>query len=164
MYKENFPERMKKARTDAGYTQPQVSKELNISKGTISKYETGKLEPDIEKLGMLAEFYNVSVDWLIGLVLQEPPKPKPKFIDKAIVATKLYGFLITLPMKDKLLFLSGQMGFSQFLESDYFKKATPDQQLYMLQEYERQQWVKERDEWVKQLKKDGHWNQESFIA
>jgi len=70
MYKESFPERLKKARLDAGYTQMQVSEELKISKGTISKYETGKLEPDIEKLATLANFYSISVDWLLGLGMQ----------------------------------------------------------------------------------------------
>ncbi len=72
MYKENFPERIRKARVDAGYTQPQVSDELHISKGTISKYETGKLEPDLEKLAVLAEFYAVSVDWLLGIGAKTP--------------------------------------------------------------------------------------------
>lgn len=72
MYKENFPERIKKARIDAGYTQPQVAEEISISKGTISKYETGKLEPDLEKLAKLAEFYNVSTDWLLGIGAKQP--------------------------------------------------------------------------------------------
>lgn len=71
MYKENFPVRIKKARLNAGYTQPQVSAELKISSGTLSKYENGKLEPDLEKLAMLADFYAVSIDWLLGIGQKE---------------------------------------------------------------------------------------------
>ena len=67
VYKQNFSERIKKARIEAGYTQPQVADELNIPKSSISKYETGNLEPDLEKLASLADFYNVSIDWLLGL-------------------------------------------------------------------------------------------------
>lgn len=76
MYKELFPERIKKARIDAGYTQPQVAEELSISRSNISKYETGKLEPDLEKLAALAEFYNVTTDWLLGIG-QKRPGEKP---------------------------------------------------------------------------------------
>jgi len=67
MYKENFPERIKKARIDAGYTQPKSAEGLKIPKSKISKYETRNPEPDLEKLGALADFYCVSTDWLLGL-------------------------------------------------------------------------------------------------
>lgn len=66
MYVESFPEKIKKARTDMGYTQREVAKETKLPQSTIAKYETGKLEPSIETLGKLADFYGVSVDWLIG--------------------------------------------------------------------------------------------------
>lgn len=67
MYKENFPERIKKARKDADLTQTEVADELKISKGTVSKYETGKLEPDLEKLAALANLYDITIDWLLGI-------------------------------------------------------------------------------------------------
>ena len=66
MYVESFPEKIKKARKDMGYTQREVAKETKLPQSTIAKYETGKLEPSIETLGKLADFYGVSVDWLIG--------------------------------------------------------------------------------------------------
>ena len=66
MYSEAFPSRIKKARCDTGFTQRNVAIETGIPPSTIAKYETGKLEPDLEKLGILADFYGVSVDWLLG--------------------------------------------------------------------------------------------------
>ena len=66
MYKESFPSKIKKARENMGLTQQQVEEETKISQSTLSKYETGKLEPDIETLGILADLYEVSIDWLIG--------------------------------------------------------------------------------------------------
>ena len=54
------------SRNDTGFTQREVAEELKISKSTIASYETGRTQPDIEMLGILADFYNVSVDWLLG--------------------------------------------------------------------------------------------------
>jgi len=66
MYSESFAEKLKKARTDIGFTQIEVETETNIKQSALAKYETGKLEPSLETLGILADFYNVSVDWLLG--------------------------------------------------------------------------------------------------
>ena len=80
MYEEVFPSKIKHARTNTGFTQREVAKETGIKQSTIAKYETGALQPDIEKLGILADFYGVSVDWLIGTAGwrdKEPPKYEP---------------------------------------------------------------------------------------
>ena len=66
MYIETFSQKLTKARHEAGYTQRQVAEIMKISKSTIASYETGRTEPDIETLGKLADFYAVSVDWLLG--------------------------------------------------------------------------------------------------
>ena len=66
MYRETFPQKIKKAREETGFTQREVAKEVNLPQSTIAKYETGNLEPSLETLGILADFYGVSVDWLLG--------------------------------------------------------------------------------------------------
>ena len=66
MYREGFVSKLKKARENTGFTQREVSKETKIPQSTIANYETGRTEPDIENLGILADFYGVSVDWLLG--------------------------------------------------------------------------------------------------
>lgn len=71
MYAEIFKERIRKARNDTGLTQREVAEETKIPVSTIAKYETGKLEPDLEKLGKLAEFYQKSTDWMIGVVIEK---------------------------------------------------------------------------------------------
>lgn len=77
MYKESFHEKLKKARNDTGLTQKDVERGTGIKQGTITKYENGWLEPDIEKLGKLADFYGVSVDWLLGTKGENVPQAKP---------------------------------------------------------------------------------------
>lgn len=66
MYKEVFKIRIKAIRDDLGLSQITVSKETGIHQSYLSKYENGTLEPSIEQLGILANYYQVSVDWLIG--------------------------------------------------------------------------------------------------
>jgi len=66
MYKEIFNQRLKKARKNIEFTQIEVSKETKIPQSTLAKYESGKLEPDIENLGILADFYGVDLNWLLG--------------------------------------------------------------------------------------------------
>ena len=67
MFKENFITNLKRARESSKMTQQQVADELNTSRSNITKYEIGPLEPNIETIGLLAELYNVSTDWLFGI-------------------------------------------------------------------------------------------------
>ena len=66
MYKETFGSKLKQARMEAGYTQKQIEDILGIKKNSLSRYENNQREPDIETLGKLSDFYEVSTDWLIG--------------------------------------------------------------------------------------------------
>lgn len=66
MYKEMFAQKLQKARKENEFTQKDVQEMTGILQGTISKYEKGTLEPNIENLGILIDLYNISADWLIG--------------------------------------------------------------------------------------------------
>lgn len=67
MYKEVFKTRIKAIRDELGLTQTQVAIETDIPRSNISKYESGELEPNLEQLGKLAQFFCVSTDWLLGI-------------------------------------------------------------------------------------------------
>lgn len=66
MYAEHFKEKIRKARLDAGYTQQQVSEITGIAQNVISRLESGKRQPDLENIGILIDFYEVSADWVFG--------------------------------------------------------------------------------------------------
>ena len=66
MYREGFPSKLKQAREKTGFTQREVAKETKIPNSTLANYETGRTQPDLETIGILADFYGVSVDWLLG--------------------------------------------------------------------------------------------------
>ena len=59
--------RLKELRLEYSLTQSQLAMYLNISQQTYSRYETGELEPPIDYLVKLARFYDVNIDYLLGL-------------------------------------------------------------------------------------------------
>lgn len=67
MYKKTFLKNLKEVRKKRKLSQQVVADFLDIQQCTLSKYENGQLEPDIEMLCQLALFYGVSLDWLLGL-------------------------------------------------------------------------------------------------
>lgn len=58
--------RLKDLREDHDLKQSDVAKILNISQVSYGRYELGISEPTIESLIKLADFYNVSLDYLVG--------------------------------------------------------------------------------------------------
>lgn len=66
MYQEAFAQKLKKAREDTGFTQREVAKELNLKQSTLASYEIGRTQPDIERIGKLADFYGIDLNWLFG--------------------------------------------------------------------------------------------------
>lgn len=54
-------------REDNDIKQLVIANLLNVSQSTYSRYETGELEVPISALILLAEFYNTSIDYLVGI-------------------------------------------------------------------------------------------------
>lgn len=59
-------DRLRQLRKAKGYTQIRVQMETGIEQALLSKYENGERIPPTETLLKLAEFYNVSTDYLLG--------------------------------------------------------------------------------------------------
>lgn len=59
-------ERLKKLRQSRNLSQQKLAEEFHISQQSIWKYENGISEPDIDTLLCLANYFNVSVDYLVG--------------------------------------------------------------------------------------------------
>ena len=64
-----FKDNLLMLRKAAGLSQEELAEKLDISRQTLSKYETGESLPDIEKCRMIADVFNVSLD---DLVTYEP--------------------------------------------------------------------------------------------
>lgn len=58
--------RLKMLRAEKKITQEELGKVVNVTKVSISGYENGNRTPDTETLQKLADFFNVSTDYLLG--------------------------------------------------------------------------------------------------
>ena len=62
----NLQERLIELRQKYGYTQAKAAERIGIGRTSLNNYENGIREPNIDVLNQLADFYNVSVDYLLG--------------------------------------------------------------------------------------------------
>lgn len=60
-----FPN-IRNLREDRDYKQRELAQLLNVSQNTYSQYENGVIELTAENLMKLADFYDVSIDYLLG--------------------------------------------------------------------------------------------------
>ena len=58
--------RLKELRKAKGLTQSELAKVIGYSSLSYARYEKGEREPDIRTLCELADYFNVSVDYLLG--------------------------------------------------------------------------------------------------
>lgn len=63
-----FKDALKELRIKRNLTQEQLANKLDLAKSTISMYENGKREPDLETLELFADFFNVDMNKLTGTV------------------------------------------------------------------------------------------------
>lgn len=57
--------RLKEMRKSKGISQLKLALDLNTNQNTISRYENGEREPGIRELIMIANYFNVSMDYLL---------------------------------------------------------------------------------------------------
>ena len=69
----DYRERLRNIREDRDLTQAEIGKLLNKSQQGYNHIEIGRAELKIEDLVTLCQFYNLSADYIIGLV----NKPRP---------------------------------------------------------------------------------------
>lgn len=62
-----FAYNLKYLRLEKGIGQPELAKQIGVSKGIISFWENGLREPTMTSLIKLAKFFDVSIDYLVGL-------------------------------------------------------------------------------------------------
>lgn len=61
-----FGKNLKKLRKKMSLSQEELGKAIGQTKSNISKYENGKLEPSLETISILTNFFNISPNDLLG--------------------------------------------------------------------------------------------------
>lgn len=72
----SFSARIKECRTSANLTQVAAAKEFNLAWRTWQDYEAGKRTPPLNTLIALADYFDVSLDYLVGR--SDNPKVNPE--------------------------------------------------------------------------------------
>lgn len=73
----NIGYRISELRKQAGMSQFQLAKVLDIAASTLGMYETGKREPSLKVMQRIADYFGVTTDYLLG----RPEKKKDDGID-----------------------------------------------------------------------------------
>lgn len=76
----NLCENIKKYRKDKMFTQEQLAEAVGVTVGTVSKWENGNCIPDISMIMELADFFEISVDVLVGF--DTPAKKVPEMLER----------------------------------------------------------------------------------
>lgn len=62
-----FNEKLKELREEKSLSQKQLANALKVSQASVAKWETKDRFPDIDNLIMVAKFFGVTVDYILGL-------------------------------------------------------------------------------------------------
>lgn len=63
----DFATRLKELRTEKGLSQTQLAKETELSRSVIGYWENGKKHPTSTAIIILAKYFNVTTDYILGL-------------------------------------------------------------------------------------------------
>lgn len=80
-----YNERIKEIREDHSYTQQQVAGWLNVGQRTYCDYESGKTRIPIDSIIILAQRYNVSMDYITGVSNQKGHFPGNQSVRKPVL-------------------------------------------------------------------------------
>lgn len=99
-----FGERLKRLRKEKDIVMEDMAEDLNTTQATISRYERGKRKPDIVFLNLVADYFDVSTDYLLGKTDEENPKYKntDKFITIVRKKVEEYGYDISDKTDDEI--------------------------------------------------------------
>ncbi|WP_432663729.1 helix-turn-helix transcriptional regulator [Wukongibacter baidiensis] len=81
----NFGKKLRELRERKGLTQEELGNILNLTKANISKYENGKLEPNLETLKKVSDLFQVSAEFLLDASMVYAKKSKKEKIGNDII-------------------------------------------------------------------------------
>ena len=99
--------RIRELRKQHGITAKKLGEAINAAESTASFYETGKRAPDYDTLCSIADYFNVSVDYLLGREDSQKEKPADDVGEPMSPLDKeLYDLLSTLSIEEKEMLLA----------------------------------------------------------
>lgn len=110
---------IKSCRKEKGLTQEQLAYELGVSSQAISRWENNITYPDISMLPMIADYFEVSLDWLMGRRKECNLSEREKFFKEARLCEDNRGIDEAIIMNRKMLEKYPSDVYIQFSLSNY---------------------------------------------
>ena len=88
-----FSQRLKRLRKEAQKTQAEMADYIEINRSTYGEYERGVITPPIDKIKLLADYFDVSVDYLAGYANQRIFEMKEDSFDVFAQLSIILGYL-----------------------------------------------------------------------
>ncbi|OQQ84898.1 helix-turn-helix domain-containing protein [Ligilactobacillus salivarius] len=79
--------RIKKLRKEKGLRQSELATTLHVSQQAVGSWETGRTVPGADTLNVLADYFNVTTDYLLGRPEKKKEKQNVELTDDDIIMT-----------------------------------------------------------------------------
>ena len=87
-------EKIKQLRKDNNMTQEDLAEKLNVSRQTISKWETDTAVPDAFNIVAISKLFNITTDELLDYKVESFQKRKQFVIDMIVLLFGVLGFIV----------------------------------------------------------------------
>ena len=87
-------EKIKQLRKDNNMTQEDLAEKLNVSRQTISKWETNITIPDADNIVAISKLFNITTDELLDYKVEAVQKKKQFLLDMAVLLFGIIGFIV----------------------------------------------------------------------
>ena len=87
-------EKIKKLRKDNNMTQEDLAEKLNVSRQTISKWETDVVIPDADNIVSICKLFNITTDELLDYKVESVQKKRQFIIDMGVLLFGIIGFIV----------------------------------------------------------------------
>jgi len=87
-------EKIKKLRKDNNMTQEDLAEKLNVSRQTISKWETNVVIPDADNIVSICKLFNITTDELLDYKVESVQNKRQFIIDMGVLLFGIIGFIV----------------------------------------------------------------------
>ena len=108
----NFSENIKKLRKENNLSQEELAEKLNVSRQSVSKWESNSAYPEMDKIIQISNMFNVGIDELLNKDIREVQEEKQvksninKYIDDFLsFISKSIDMFLNMKFKDKCKFI-----------------------------------------------------------
>ena len=111
-----FKEKLLKLRKQKGWSQEELGNNLDVSRQTISKWESGQSTPEMEKLVKISEIFEISLDDLIKGIKIETKIDKSQSVEENKDDSKIKNKQTNMENKKIILIILAYVSYNRYIK------------------------------------------------